>query len=233
MPCGYRAARRASGVDGKPRKRTLRIRRAHDPQSAIPPNASEPTPARGAVERIEHAAKSPAVARRQPNAPHERSGGLGQFLFAVVLAGVLFAVIVTIKEWNQKPLSKASAGGTRAGRSPGHPIRSPRTIPAPTLLRPAGTRAGGECLSNQPGLPMDTALETSASRWLPKRRDMPTGRSKSNEVREQLSVDGCRAPCSRGRVGLPSESVPGHRPRTTARFATPIAAAPDVRYQQR
>ncbi len=96
----------------------------------------------------------PSGPNRRPSPPRP-SGGIGQYLLAVLLAGALFAVIVTVKESRQSASAKKNlAPGRTALETPASatsssapsstieivpPEIAPAVIPAPELPRgPAG-----------------------------------------------------------------------------------------------
>ena len=95
--------------------------------------------------------------------PARRSGGVGQFLLAVVLAGVLFAIIVTIKEWNQRRRRKTTPAGRGQVGVPDISFDQPEQTPAANAFsdQPELVPAAN-ALSNPPDVPMDTALESTA-----------------------------------------------------------------------
>lgn len=113
--------------------------------------------------------------------PARPSEGAGQLLWAVVLAGVLFAVIVTVKEWNQTPRGKAEPSRDQHVRIPDlnedfqlrQPLQTPATdvFPSPPELAPAANALSAQpsepsdvasTLSAQPSEPSDVALERDA-----------------------------------------------------------------------
>jgi hypothetical protein len=95
-------------------------------------------------------------------APARPSGGIGQFLFAVVLAGVLFAIIVTVKEWNQPPVTKTRRTGHEQVGAPDIHFAEPAQAPVPNVFseQPELVPAAN-AFSSQPAMPRDTAFETS------------------------------------------------------------------------
>lgn len=96
--------------------------------------------------------------------PARSSGGAGQLLWAVVLAGVLFTIIVTVKEWNQAPRGKAVPSRDQHVGIPDlnedlqlrQPLQTPAADVFPSLpeLAPAAN-----ALSAQPFEPSDVVLE--------------------------------------------------------------------------
>ncbi len=81
--------------------------------------------------------------------PARSSGGAGQFLLAVVLAGVLFAIIVTIKEWNQAAPTKQPTAGREQVGAPATQFRFARTSTGGERHFRSTRRANGYCAARK------------------------------------------------------------------------------------
>jgi hypothetical protein len=116
-----------------------------DSRPAPPPREWVPAEA---TDRQSNARANRRARREVPRATPARStGGARQFLLAVVLAGVLFAIIVTIKEWNQAaPTTKPTAGREQVG-APALDFDQPELAPA------------ANATFDQPDAPVDTVLQ--------------------------------------------------------------------------
>ena len=146
---------------------------------------------------------------------------------AVVLAGVLFAIIVTIKEWNQAaPTKKPSAGREQVG-APEINFDQPERAPAANAFsdQPELVPAAN-AVSNQPdGAQWRRALESDEP-IAPDAAGYADGAEQVMGSYSSYPSTGVEPVQPQSCPLVPLRTAPGHRLWTTVRYETRIAIQP-------